>query len=122
MNTQGLIDMNGNKVIISALRTRCKGRVGFWRLLAQAKHGIDVSLPVFLGEVFPARGTMLGLTSDGRQLYKKASRISHQLRRTAALKIVHFLGPDLLLGCTSAVSSADVACSLSAKMRSLAED
>jgi len=47
---------------------------------------------------------------------------THQSRRTAALRIVHFLDPDRPLGFTSALSSADVAFSLRDSNRSLADD
>lgn len=53
MNAQGLVDMDSNKVIISGSSTGRKSRVGLGRLLSQAKHSINVRLPVLFGKRFP---------------------------------------------------------------------
>lgn len=53
MDAEGLVNMDGNEVVISRTGTRSKRRVRLGRLLLQAKDSINILSPLLLGHELP---------------------------------------------------------------------
>lgn len=64
MDSQGLVDVNGDKIVVSVASTGSKGQVNLGRLGKEALNSADVRLALLCAEIGPARGgcKLRGLT------------------------------------------------------------
>lgn len=55
VDAQGLVDMDGNKVVISSASTRGERRIGLGRLRRHASDGLNIRGPLAGRQVLPAK-------------------------------------------------------------------